>query len=272
MIQKSIGLSISCVIYDTDCMIIKSTLESLNIALQYATEKKIVTTHTLYLINNYPQANSTFEKTCNFAQELGLHYVIQSGHGNIGYARGNNLAIADSKESYHLVLNPDVIVELDAIAQAIEFLENNSQASLVAPHAVNENGNIEYLAKREPSPWIIFLRGFNNRVLNKIFKKSLDTYAYKDLIPAQNPIEIELASGCFMCCRGEELRRVSGFSVEYFLYFEDFDLSRKLRKRGKIYHHPQVKITHAGGHTARKGLNHIKMFLTSYWIYRKLNG
>jgi GT2 family glycosyltransferase len=67
-----------------------------------------------------------------------------------------------------------------------------------------------------------------------------------------------------MLCRTRELKNIGGFSPEYFLYFEDFDLSRRLEKKVLL---PTMKIIHLGGNTARKGLKHIKLFLKSYLIF-----
>lgn len=268
---KEASLSISCVIYDTPLKTLTATLESLALALDYAKNNGVLTSHSLYLINNANEQSDAFKEAIALAHHLNLNIISKTGHGNIGYGRANNLAIFDSEAHYHLILNPDVVMEPNALEVGITFLSAHTNVSLIAPHAINEHGSTEFLAKRSPSAWIIFLRGINKPFLNNLFKKSLDAYTYKDVIPVYAPIEIELASGCFMLCKTEALKKVGGFSEEYFLYFEDFDLSRKLRRISKIYHHPEVKIMHSGGNTARKGFNHIKIFLQSYWIYRKLN-
>jgi len=137
----------------------------------------------------------------------------------------------------------------------------------VAPNVTNANGDIEYLAKRMPTLLTILLRGLNNQYLNRVFHKKLEHYSYKDKIPCSEPMEIELASGCFMLCRSNILKNVGGFSEKYFLYFEDFDLSKKISHLGKLFYLPKMKICHLGGYTAKKGLKHTKLFLTSYLIF-----
>jgi GT2 family glycosyltransferase len=47
------------------------------------------------------------------------------------------------------------------------------------------------------------------------------------------------------------LRAVGGFSPDYFVYFEDYDLSVRLGRRASLAFVPAVRITHAGGNTAR---------------------
>ena len=67
-----------------------------------------------------------------------------------------------------------------------------------------------------------------------------------------------------MFCRSAALAAVNGFTQDYFLYFEDFDLSLKMTGAGwKIAYVPAVSITHFGGHAARKGGMHLYHFIKS---------
>ncbi|GGY72729.1 glycosyl transferase [Cellvibrio zantedeschiae] len=259
-------LSISCVVYDTDYDILATTIESLNIALEIAKQYGSLKDYKFSLINNQSFIPDFFKHAVELAKLKLKDVEIISGHGNIGYGRANNLTIHKTDSNFHLILNPDVKLDSLAIHEGLNFLKNNEDVGLVAPNALNENGVPEYLCKRMPSPLVIFLRGINNKLLNRIFKRSLDWYTYKDKLPADKPLSIELASGCFMLCRTETLKKIGGFSPEYFLYFEDFDLSRRIAKKVFL---PSMQITHLGGKAATKGWKHIKLFLRSYFIFLK---
>lgn len=261
--SDGVSLSISCVYYNTEPGIFSATLASLAAALNYLKANIAIESSELHLINNNPDAESLFLKTSSeHLSEFEL-IITHSGHGNIGYGRGNNIAIQHSSKKYHLILNPDVELAIDSLYRGISYLEANSATGLIAPNAENQYGQIEYLAKRTPSLLIIFLRGLNNTVLNSIFKQQLDDYTYKDKIPSNHPVEIELASGCFMLCRTRILQACKGFSTNYFLYFEDFDLSRKISRYAKIEFIPDMKIKHLGGNASQKGVFHIFIFLIS---------
>ena len=261
------SLSISCVVYDTDYDVLATTIESLKVALETAIQYKTLTHYKFSLINNQTTTPTSFQQASTLASNILSSVEIISGHGNIGYGRANNLVIHKTNLDFHLILNPDVKLDPFALYEGLIFLMKHQDVGLVAPNAVNENGLPEYLCKRMPNPLIIFLRGINSRLLNRIFRKSLDWYTYRDKLPTTEPFAIELASGCFMLCRTEILKSVGGFSPEYFLYFEDFDLSRKMAKKVFL---PSMRITHLGGKAATKGLKHIKLFLKSYWLFLKL--
>lgn len=260
-------LSISCVVYDTNYDVLATTINSLKVALDTAIQHEVLKQYSFSLINNQSITPIVFQQATALATEILNDVEIISGHGNIGYGRANNIAIHKTHLDFHLILNPDVKLDPLAIYEGLSFLIAHQDVGLAAPNAVNENGQPEYLCKRTPSPLVIFLRGINSKLLNRIFERNLDWYTYKDKLPATEPFPIELASGCFMLCRTETLKRVGGFSPEFFLYFEDFDLSRKIAKKVFL---PSMHITHLGGKAASKGFKHIKLFLTSYFIFLKL--
>jgi GT2 family glycosyltransferase len=66
-----------------------------------------------------------------------------------------------------------------------------------------------------------------------------------------------------MVIRGDALRQVGGFDDRYFMYFEDFDLSMRLRELGRVVYAPRVSVVHHGGYAARKGLRHVLYFMRS---------
>lgn len=268
-IESPVSISISCVIYDTNFSVLAATIKSLAEALQASLHANQINCCEFFIINNQTNITTTVKNAYALARQLiGEQAILITGHGNVGYGRGNNLAIDRSLSDYHLILNPDVELDRHALVEGIGFLQKHPEVSLVAPAATNENDEPEYLAKRMPGLLVILLRGLNNAFLNRLFQKLLDSYTYKDKHPFTSPMEIELASGCFMLCRTSTLKQVGGFSKRYFLYFEDFDLSRKMSRLAKVFLVPQVKIVHLGGKAATKGWKHIKMFLHSYFIFR----
>ena len=182
---------------------------------------------------------------------------------NIGFGAGHNLAITKVKSTYHLVLNPDVVMEREALARAIRFMEENPAVGMLVPRVLSPDGKPSYLCKRYPSVLDLLLRGFAPRGVQQRFRRRLDHYEMRDVTQSENLMDIPIASGCFMFFRTEVLKRLGGFDERYFLYFEDFDLSIRMKKIAPIAYVPSVCITHGGGNAARKGRRHIAMFVVS---------
>jgi GT2 family glycosyltransferase len=83
---------------------------------------------------------------------------------------------------------------------------------------------------------------------------------------------VPLASGCFMFARRDVLAVVGGFAPEYFLYFEDYDLSMRIRRSAEIAYVSRVRIVHHGGEAAKKGKTHVRLFLGSALRFFRTHG
>lgn len=191
---------------------------------------------------------------------------------NLGYGRAHNVAFQNVKSKYHLILNPDVVIDATCFANAIQLMDENPDICCMTPSVVDGQGNFQYLNKHYPSIWLLFLRGFAPEWLKKRFAERLAYYEYREIVEKEEKSNVELASGCFMLCRMDVIRQVNGFDERYFMYFEDFDLSLKIRQYGNILYNPQCKIIHKGGYASSKGMKHIKYFFSSAYKFFMKNG
>jgi hypothetical protein len=66
-----------------------------------------------------------------------------------------------------------------------------------------------------------------------------------------------------MLLRTAAVQAVGGFDDAFFLYFEDFDLSLRLGRQGRLVFDPAMAIVHHGGYAASKGRHHLKYFIQS---------
>ena len=186
---------------------------------------------------------------------------IVSGHGNVGYGAGHNLAIRNSTAAAHLVLNPDVELDLNALHHGLISL-SEPDILLVGAVGRDTDGTPGHLSKRMPSIFVFYLRGFAPRWLKRQFDDRLASYEYRDL-PSDRISDVILVSGAFMLCWGDALRAVGGFDERYFLHFEDLDLSLRLAKHGRVVSDPQVTLIHHGGNSASRGFAHLRVFVRS---------
>ena len=253
-------LSISIVVYELDNVPLGQLLISIAQALEEIKSGEI--TCDVFLIDNGNQ-RAELEKLVSNIPHINANIQIFSGHGNIGYGKGHNLCINRCDSKFHLILNPDVILHRKCLATGLKFIEENPDTAAVFPTVMNENGQNQYLARRYPNIFDLLLRGISADWLCKLFEKRLSRYELRDLQNKNTPQEVELISGCFMLCNTQLLKQVGGFDPRFFLYFEDYDLSLRLRNLGKIVYLPEMKIVHYGGQSAKKGMRHIRYFISS---------
>jgi GT2 family glycosyltransferase len=185
------------------------------------------------------------------------------GHGNIGYGAGHNLAILRAGSDYHLVLNPDVIIAREALVEGLAYLDSHPEPVMVAPQGFDENGDYAYLARRDASICALIMKALPVTRQSGLARR----YVYEDRLPSRSPECVCLASGCFMLGRTGCLARIGGFDERYFLYFEDYDLSKRIADLGAIVEVPTVRIQHFGGRTLSRGWPRIRHFLKSGWLY-----
>ncbi len=200
---------------------------------------------------------TALETAPGFSSEL---LVLPS---NLGFGHGHNRILKAVDSQFHLVLNPDTELEPDTLAQGLAVLAGDEAAVLVSPRVTGPDGAQEFLCKRYPSVLTLFLRGFAPRFVRSLFSGRLGRYEMRDLCTGAQPVDVPIASGCFMLVRVDALQSIGGFDDDFFLYFEDFDLSMRLAQYGRLVYVPAMQIRHFGGYAARKGLRHVRYFVAS---------
>ncbi len=266
-------LNISIVTYAPDLPVLASVLDRLGRALWHAGRRGLLNGARLILVDNGPGPGWR-EPLRHLLGRMQLPVPVEllSGHGNIGYGAGHNLALREVGGDFYLILNPDVLLEENALSEGLAFLAANPEVGLLAPAAWSENGQRQYLCKRYPTVLDLALRGFAPAWLRSRFETRLDRYELRDRTGDSILWDPPIASGCFMLCRRTALERVGGFLPEYFLYFEDFDLSLRLGRVARLAYVPAVRIVHLGGHAARKGVRHIMLFVRAAVRFFNLHG
>lgn len=257
-------LTIAIVVFKPDQETVLETIRSLRQALQFVSLKRVK----VYLIDNTPVISS-YDWLLEAME--GVSVEIINGQGNVGFGRANNI-VADAVGKYHLILNPDVDMEREALANAIAFMEAHGDCGLLTPQAFNPDGTRQYLCKRYPTVLDLLLRGFAPRGVKQLFAARLDRYEMRDQIGDAVFWNPPIISGCFMFFRGDVFQKAGGFDPRYLLYFEDFDVSLRAANLAQIAYVPKVRIIHAGGNASRKGWWHLRQFARSAWIFFSTHG
>jgi GT2 family glycosyltransferase len=265
--QPSADLSVGIVVYRSDPRLLRVCLERLGAAVREAGLSDV----DVFVIDNgpAPEAGAVAREVEGCAPSAAPCTVsLLSGHGNLGYGRGNNLAIERTRASHHLVLNPDAELEPDALRVGLSFLSEHPEAGMVAAMTVDGAGRVQPLVKTYPSVAVLAIRAFGLKVgagLRRAYDVSPEPGGVTDVTGA-------LVSGSFMLCRTELLRRVGGFDPGYFLYFEDFDLSLRMARVARLFWLRDLRVVHHGGGAARKGWLHRGLFARGAWRFFSTHG
>ena len=270
----SVQLTVSLVVYGVDETVLSDTLTSLRQAISIAQDDGVLGGVNISVVDNANHAE-TLERLlrrCMQDASEAIQVDVISGHGNIGFGQAHNLVIHRGDSEYHLIVNPDVIIDGKALSTGIRYLQDTPAAVAASPAIVDGQGKPESGCKRYPSVLDFLLRGFAPAWLRRRFRQRLHHYEMRDLPDDRIHDDVPIISGCFMLFRHDALRQLGGFDPRYFLYFEDFDLSIRARAVGRLSYLPQMHIAHLGGNSAKKGLRHILMFGRSAFRFFSSHG
>ncbi|EJB8820113.1 glycosyltransferase family 2 protein [Escherichia coli] len=185
-----------------------------------------------------------------------------------GFGENNNQNFKKAKElgmrlnDYFLVLNPDVVInptELDKLKSRMSL--TNSMAGTINLLKTDQNydNNIRYF----PALYDFvgsYLFGNTNTIIDK-GKISINQ-------------EVDWASGAFIAVSSWLYEKVGGFDERYFMYCEDLDLCKRIKKEtGKgIIYYPDIYALHKAAHQNRKIISkHFYWHLKSIFRYSFLS-
>lgn len=193
--------------------------------------------------------------------------------GNIGYGRGNNLVIGNARSDYHIVVNPDLFVDANALLEAVRFMEGHGEVGLLTPAVFGEDGQRHYLCKRHPTLLIMFLRSFSPRWLQRKLEFVNHEFEMRDC-DYEKPIHpVEYPTGCFMFFRTAPLQKIGGFDPDFFLHYEDADIGRRLLQVARVVYVPTVSVIHQWARDTHRSLAAKLGTARSGWLYwRKWGG
>jgi GT2 family glycosyltransferase len=156
---------------------------------------------------------------------------------NLGFAKGVNSGIRKAKGKYLLLLNSDTKISKGSIDELIHFAERIPGLGVVGSRLINPDKTIQPSVYRLPGLW---------RTIKQYWfkKKILDKYAPK----GNSPVEVEAVVGAAFLITLTARKRVGILDERYFMYFEDLEYCRKVRKAGlKVYYLPSAVVIHYHG-------------------------
>jgi N-acetylglucosaminyl-diphospho-decaprenol L-rhamnosyltransferase len=165
---------------------------------------------------------------------------------NIGFAAANNEAFKVSTGRFLLFLNPDTVVEGDAIQTLLRELAALPDSGAVGATLLNGDKTIQTsCVSAFPT---ITNQIFDSEVLRTCFPRARLWGMAPLFGDSSKPAEVDAVSGaCLMIARAV-FEDVGMFSTDYFMYSEDIDLCLKMRQRGwKTRYIPRAVVVHHGG-------------------------
>ena len=174
---------------------------------------------------------------------------------NLGFAKACNLGISLSDENDDLLfLNPDCLMNPDALETMITCMKSIPQAAMAGPLLLNLDGTEQAGGRRAvPTPWRSFIRAFGLSKLGERYPRVFsDFLMHKQPLP-ESYTEVEAISGSCMLVRRAAIRDVGALDDGYFMHCEDLDWCMRFRRsKWKIMFVPDASVVHYKGISSKK--------------------
>ena len=206
----------------------------------------------IWVVDNASSDNSAKMVKTRFPQVN----LIESEQ-NLGFGKGNNLALQACSGEYILLLNPDTEVRPDALEQLCAFLDHNPKAGVAGARLFYQDGTLQTSCYPFPT--------LTRELWRLLHLDRFKTYGVYDQIhwDQNSPREVDVIQGAALLVRREVLNQVGLFDPDYFMYTEEVDLCYRIQKAGwQLFWVPQAQIIHYEGQSTQQ--MPVEMFLHLY--------
>jgi GT2 family glycosyltransferase len=165
---------------------------------------------------------------------------------NLGFSKGNNVAIRQCQGRYIALVNPDVIVFPGCLDALADFLDENPKVGNVGPRVFNPDMSVQSTCRRFPTLWNNFCTASH---LEVVFKGS-PFFAGEHMFyfSHDRTLAVDVIVGCFSMIRRETFDEVGLLDEGLFMYGDDVDWCRRARNAGwEVMFYPSGQAIHDRG-------------------------
>jgi len=206
--------------------------------------------------NSEPHSKTTLSNLTS--RYFRLEKIFNSG--NIGFGRACNIGAKAALGDMILFLNPDTKVDVATILEAGKRLKSAKDFQILGVQQVSDNG----VSRTCCRPMTRVNTFISCSGLNKIFKNTLKGFEMIDWDHSEARF-VGHVIGAFYLIKKLSFETLNGFDEEFFLYYEDLDLSaRAIKANMRIYYDASLVIYHKGGGSSEKvGIKRIGFSVSS---------
>ncbi len=176
--------------------------------------------------------------------------VIEAG-ANIGFGAACNLGAQKAIGNWLFFLNPDTEVKKNSISNMIKFLNMHPDITAVGAKLLWPDGSYQDSYKRFFSPFFSVMELFEihyyfpNNPLNRRVNYDFEIFNFYQ--------KVDWVIGAAFVVKKETFEYIGGFDEDFFMYFEEIDLCKRLSKRNlDVFFLPECEIIHKKGKVSEK--------------------
>jgi GT2 family glycosyltransferase len=212
---------------------LKRTREAVKSVKQWSPESEII------VVDN----NSKDESVEGLRREF-PDIKLLSLSRNRGFGAGNNRGAAAAHGEYLFFLNSDTLLLEDTPSLLAAMMEAEPQIAACGPRLVNGDNTFQLSFGPDPS----LLNEWKLRRIQRVLQKGDPSVRARSESRSSGMMEVDWVTGAAIMVRRDVFEKVRGFDETFFMYFEDADVCRRIRKLGwKVLYVPATKVVHLLG-------------------------
>jgi GT2 family glycosyltransferase len=190
--------------------------------------------------------NASSDGTPELIAERFPEYKLIRNSENLGFAKANNIGIAQCSGDYVCLVNSDVKFVSDCFSPMLKYLAENPRVGMVGPKMLGRDGKVWRSTMRFPTVWNQLCRALG---LDLAFKNShlFGGYLMSDF-DHETTTPVEVLNGWFVLVRRSALDRVGPLDPQFFMYGEDVDWCYRFYQAGEeAIFFAEAEAIHYGG-------------------------
>jgi len=211
----------------------------------------------IIVVDNASQDSSPDFIALNFP-----HITLVRLPENRGFGAGNNIGAKIATGEYLFLLNTDTMLTSNILEYLVELMEARPEVGVIGPKLLFPNGQFQISF----APSI----GINGEIQARRLHKNAQDKSKLNLIEKkfQETQEVDIVVGAAFFIRASVFRKLGGFDEQFFMYFEESDLCKRVKNLGyKILYTPVVSLIHIRGHSIKKTANLMSLEYRRSQIY-----
>ncbi|MBV8551256.1 MAG: glycosyltransferase family 2 protein [Acidobacteriaceae bacterium] len=168
---------------------------------------------------------------------------------NVGFARANNVAYRQAQGEILVFLNPDTEIRENVLLRMAQHLRAHPEAGAAGARLLNSDGSLQ-TSCIQTYPTILN-QILDSDLLRRLFPRSRLWGTEALFAPTRKAQAVDAISGACFVARRQAFEAAGLFTEDYFMYFEDLDLSYKISRAGyRIDYLSDCPVVHHGGRSS----------------------
>lgn len=190
--------------------------------------------------------NASKDDTVTRVRQKYPQVCLIANESNRGFAAACNQALMRGNGRYLMLLNPDTVVQHQALGSLVRFLDAHPDVAAVGPRLLNPDQTLQSSCRSFPNLW---LHLFQALLLNRLIPKMDQVPNW--LVEHWNHTrlrEVDYVLGAALAVRRDVVRQVGLLDEHYFLYGEEKDWCYRMAECGhSTWYFPGAEVLHYGG-------------------------